>query len=273
MAQHIVCLTFDFDAVSGWIARGFTSPTPVSRGEFAVVGARRVLALLARHGIKSTLFVPGHTIETYPEICRLVHEQGHEIAHHGYAHEAPATLSREAEAAVLRRGNEIIRRLTGQFARGYRSPSWDLSPHTVELLLEHGFLYDSSMMADDYRPYRARKGDRIPNDAPMIFGDETSLVEMPVSWSLDDMPHFEYVRYRDRMLAGMQGTEPVLRNWLDEFAYMQSETDNGVLTYTFHPEVIGRGYRMLMLGRMIDELKARGAVFSRQDAVVQEFSN
>ena len=78
MTQHIVCLTFDFDAISGWIARGFTTPTPVSRGEFGVVGARRVLALLRRFDIRATWFVPGHTIETYRESCAEVAEDRHE---------------------------------------------------------------------------------------------------------------------------------------------------------------------------------------------------
>jgi hypothetical protein len=50
---------------------------------------------------------------------------------------------------------------TGRKARGYRSPSWDLSPHSVELMLKHGFVYDSSMMGDDYTPYYARQGDVI----------------------------------------------------------------------------------------------------------------
>ena len=49
----------------------------------------------------------------------------------------------------------------GHYARGYRSPSWDLSPHSVDLFLQHGFTYDSSMMGDDYTPYYARQGDVI----------------------------------------------------------------------------------------------------------------
>ena len=35
MPRHIVCLTFDFDTQSGFIARGMTTPTPLSRGENA----------------------------------------------------------------------------------------------------------------------------------------------------------------------------------------------------------------------------------------------
>ena len=113
MPRHLVCLTFDFDALSLWIARGMMSPTPISQGEFGAVGAERILALLDAHAIPATWFIPGHTLETYPALCARIHAAGHEIGNHGYAHEAPVGLTREAEEAVLLRGNEAIRRITG----------------------------------------------------------------------------------------------------------------------------------------------------------------
>jgi peptidoglycan/xylan/chitin deacetylase (PgdA/CDA1 family) len=271
MARHLVCLTFDFDALSSWIYRGATTPTPLSRGEFGAVGAERILALLAERGIASTWFIPGHTIETYPAFCARVHAAGHEIGHHGYLHEPPGELAREAEEAVLVRGNEAIARLTGAQARGYRSPAWDLSPHTIDLLLAHGFVYDSSLMGHDYLPYRARTGDVITRDGPARFGPETRLIELPISWSLDDYPHFEYVRAPAFSQQGLQAAQGVLANWLDEFRYMARTVEWGVLTYTFHPQVIGRGYRMLLLERLIAGLAEQGATFVRMDAAAAEF--
>jgi peptidoglycan/xylan/chitin deacetylase (PgdA/CDA1 family) len=272
MPRHLVCLTFDFDAMSLWIARGMTSPTPISQGEFGVIGAERILALLGSPGIPSTWFIPGHTIETYPAVCERIHAAGHEIGHHGYAHEAPVRLSRDEEAAVLVRGNEAIRRLTGAPAAGYRSPAWDLSPHSVDLLLAHGFVYDSSMMANDYTPYRARRGDVIAPNQPARFGETTSLIEMPVSWTLDDFPHFEYLWTATHLQQGLSRGEDVLANWLDDFRYLKRTQEWGVITYTFHPQVIGRGHRMLVLERLIAELAGMGATFSRMDAVAQEFA-
>jgi peptidoglycan-N-acetylglucosamine deacetylase len=272
MARHLVCLTFDFDALSLWIARGMVTPTPVSRGEFGVVGAERVLRLLERHGIAATWFIPGHTIEAYPEICARIHRAGHEIGNHGYLHEPPATLARQQEEAVLLRGNAAIRRITGSDPRGYRSPSWDLSPHTIALLLAHGFLYDSSMMAHDALPYRARTGDRLPADGPPTFGAATDLIEMPVSWSLDDYPHFEYFRGPAHLQEGLRRGADVLDNWVDDFRYMAQTTAWGVLTYTFHPQVIGRGHRMLVLDRLIEAVKAMGAEFLRMDVAAEEFA-
>jgi peptidoglycan/xylan/chitin deacetylase (PgdA/CDA1 family) len=271
MARHIVCLTFDFDAMSGFIARGMTTPTPISRGEFGVVASERILALLRRHEIPTTWFIPGHTIETYPAACAKVVEARHEIGHHGWTHVPPANLSREAEETGLVRANEAIRKLSGQVARGYRSPSWDLSPHTIELLLKHGFLYESSMMGHDYLPYRARQGDIIELEKPAVLGPETKLVEMPISWTLDDYPHFEFVRTSTAILGGLKPASGVLENWYDDFDYMTRIMDWGIITYTCHPFVIGRGHRMLMLERLIEKLRARGAVFLTMEAAAREW--
>ena len=103
ISRHIACLTIDLDAMSGWVARGMTTPTPVSRGEFGIIGAARILALLDKYAIRSTWFVPGVVIGTYPEVCARIVEHGHEIAHHGWTHVPSATLSRAGREAAPRR--------------------------------------------------------------------------------------------------------------------------------------------------------------------------
>ena len=261
MPAHIVCLTFDFDAMSGFIARGLTSPTPISRGEFGAVATPRILDLLARHRIRATWFIPGHTLETYPAICRRVAAAGHEIGHHGWTHVPPNDMSKELEEEGLLRGIDAIRAMTGKAPSGYRSPSWDLSPHSVGLLLKHEFIYDSSMMGHDWMPYRVRRDDVIELQAPVKFGPQTRLIEMPISWSTDDYPHFEFLRQGNTILQGMMNANDVLSNWTDDFLYMKRNTDWGVLTYTMHPYVIGRGHRRLMLERLIERLSAEGAQF------------
>jgi peptidoglycan/xylan/chitin deacetylase (PgdA/CDA1 family) len=272
MAKHIVCITFDFDAMSGFIARGMTSPTPISRGEFgADVATPRLLALLKKYKIQTSWYIPGHTLETYPARCREVFDAGHEIGHHGWTHVPPALLTRDKEEEGLTRANEQIKKLTGRYARGYRSPSWDLSPHSIELLLKHGFMYDSSMMGDDYTPYRVRQGDVIELEKPAVFGKPTKLIEMPISWTLDDYPHFEFIRTKDWILPGLMNYNLVLENWINDFLYMQKSLKWGVITYTFHPFVIGRGGRMLMLEKLIKKLKAEDAVFMTLEDAVAEY--
>lgn len=270
MPRHIVCLTFDFDAQSGFISRGLTTPTPLSRGEFGIVGAARILDLLKAHGIRSTWFVPGFTIETYPAVCEALVRAGHEIGHHSWTHTAPALQTREQEEQDMVRANEAIRRLTGSKARGYRSPAWDLSANTIDLLLAQGFEYDSSLMGADYRPYRARRGDVVELGKPLGFGEETSLVEMPISWTMDDHPHFEFMRLPNSVMPGLQSPRTVLEGWRDEFLYMKKSVDWGVLTYTMHPYVIGRGYRMLHFEQLVDRLVHEGAVFMTMEEAARE---
>ena len=108
MKRHIACLSFDFDAWSGLTARGLTTPTPVSRGEFGTVAVPRILKLLERRHISATFFIPGIVIETYPELSRQIHDAGHELGNHGWTHFPPSTLSPEDEERDLLRSSERI---------------------------------------------------------------------------------------------------------------------------------------------------------------------
>ena len=271
MADLFVCLTFDHDNVSGNISRSAVTPTAISRGDFGIVAVPRILKLLAGNDIPSTWFIPGHTIESYPSCVGAVHRAGHEIGHHGWTHRIPATMSPEEEEAELVRGIETIERLTGARPRGYRSPSWDLSPVTLDLLLKHGFAYDSSMMGHDYSPYQARAGDVVSLQEPMRFGADTALVEMPISWSLDDFPVFEFSTRPNGILPGNMNARLAVENWINEFRYMRKHESWGVLTYTFHPHVIGRGHRMFMLEHMIEVLKQEGAKFVTMETALGEY--
>ena len=154
--QFVVCMTYDFDALSGrWRPPDYATPAPtsepglphppparpplsqegegpfgrvppvLSRGEFGILGMERILELLASHGVSGSFFVPGHTVETFPAMTRKIHEQGHEIAHHGWTHRRPDDIYAEggveAERAELERGIEAIRAVTGAAPTGYRS--------------------------------------------------------------------------------------------------------------------------------------------------------
>jgi peptidoglycan/xylan/chitin deacetylase (PgdA/CDA1 family) len=258
-----VCLTFDFDAISLWIGpMGAKSPSMISRGEFGVVGVGRILRLLDREAIPATFFVTGHTAETYPEQTRAIAAAGHEIGHHGYLHENPIDLSPEAEERVMERGLDALASVAGVRPVGYRSPSWDNSPRTIGLLLKYGFRYESSLMADDFTPYWCRTGDVIDPNGPYRFGQTVDLVEVPVSWLLDDFPHFEYIRLPNRVSPGLSAASKVEEIWRDEFDFMVRDVPNGVFTLTMHPQVIGRGHRILMLERLIAHFRAAGAQFT-----------
>ncbi len=256
-----VCLSFDFDAMSVWISSFKTdSPNALSRGEFGRVGAHRVLDLLRERGIPSTWFIPGHTIEAFPEACRQVVEDGHEVGHHGYCHENPRSLSDEEERNVLLRGSALIEKLSGAKPVGYRAPAGSFSGRTIGLLTELGFRYDSSMMGDDFSPYYCRVGDEAPVDSPFVFGRSVDLVELPFSWNLDDFPAFEYTATRRGIQQGLADPDRVYAIWRDEFRYLYDRIGSGVFVLTMHPQTIGRGHRMLMLERLLDDMAGREGV-------------
>lgn len=261
MPGATICLTFDFDAISLWLARGQRTPGPVSRGEFGAHAIPRILKLLRERDLPATFFIPGHTVETYPDQCRAIAEAGHEIALHGYLHEPVSTLDREQELTVAQRSRDAIRRVTGYQAVGNRTPSWDFTEHTVDVLLELGCEYDSSLMATDYTPYHARRGDVADPAGPYVFGEPTDLVELPVSWSLDDYPQFEYLRSDSVVLPGLRRPAEVFANFLDDVDYLLREVPGGVCVLTFHPQVVGRGHRMLGLERLLDACLERPVRF------------
>ncbi|MYI15392.1 MAG: polysaccharide deacetylase [Acidimicrobiaceae bacterium] len=258
-----VLLTFDFDALCIWLTMmGTTAPGTLSRGEFgARVGADRVLRLLRDFDIRSTWFVPGHTIDTFSDVCSRVVEAGHEIQHHGYAHEPLEGLDRATEARYLEQGMEAIERLTGRAPVGYRSPSWNLNPHSPQLLTDYGFQYDSSLMAHDLRMYWPRDGDGLEADGSYSFGEPTSIVEVPVSWNLDDFPPFTFVW--EPLRPGYGSTEVIGGDWLDHIDYALEHEPNGVVNITMHPQVTGRVHVLRMVERVLQQIAGRPGLHFR----------
>jgi peptidoglycan/xylan/chitin deacetylase (PgdA/CDA1 family) len=266
-----VALTFDHDSISDGVRRGDT-PVKMSHAEFGVrVGAPRILELLAARGIASTWFVPGHTLTTFPESTAAIVAGGHEVACHGWFHEDFAELSRDEERATIERCAEAVRAVTGERPKGWRAPYWSLGDASLEAIADAGFVYDSSLMADDYRLYRVRLGDRHSVAEGSRFGEESELVEVPISWALDDWPHFEPTAATGR--DGLSAPSKVLEIWTEELRYAYDHAPGGLLTVTMHPECIGRGHRMAMLERFIDAATALdGVVFDRLDRYVAAWS-
>ena len=242
--QCVAMLTFDVDGVSSWLNRNpdyINHPSLMSQAEYGPsVATPRILDILDAHAIKASFYIPGYVAETHVDLVKEIADRGHEVGHHGYMHESPSTLSAEEEKGVLERGSEILKGITGQAPVGYRSPGWELSEHSLDFLSSLGFQYDSSLMGDD-APYTVK--------APAT-GKE--LVELPISWLLDDAPNFVYAPVADR-LGPMRGPDEVFANWAAEFEglYRYGRSFN----LTMHPQFIGRPGRLLMLERLIDHIR------------------
>ena len=246
---------FDFDAASVWMSSfGKTSQAYASRGEYgAVVAVPRILDMLDKYGIKSTFFIPGHTVDTFPEACKEIVARGHEVGHHGYAHEDPTDLEQNEEERIMIKGLEALDRI-GVKPIGYRSPGFDFSPNTITILEKHGFKYDSSLMGNDYYPYNPRHC-TINFDKGNEFSEPSTIVEMPASWYLDDFPHFEFVMSR----TGMKPPSQVFEIWKSHFDYGVQNIKGGMVVVALHPQVIGRPHAIMMLEEFIKYVLDNGA--------------
>ena len=114
-------------------------------------------------------------------------------------------------------------------------------------------------------------GEVLASGVLISIGRATPLVEVPVSWTLDDYPHFEFVRTSTSVLQGLMNARGVVQNWIDDFMYLRDNLEWGIITYTFHPFVIGRGHRMIVLEELIRTLLDHGAAFMRVEDAVGEY--
>jgi peptidoglycan-N-acetylglucosamine deacetylase len=246
-ARVAVGLSFDLDNETGSLRDNLSSPSLLSQGQYGSrAGLPRVLGLLDRHGIAVSFFVPAVSAMIYPEsIKAITASRRHEIGLHGWIHERNSQLDRATERDLLTRAAKTLESMTGTRPVGMRTPSWDYSPHTIEIAKELQLVYDSSLMADD-RPYEV-----------MAAGQPTGIVELPVEWILDDYPYF----WMDRAstIRPTMNPDEVLSIWRAEFDGAYQE--RGMFILTMHPHVIGHRARIAMLDQLIAYMKTKPGVW------------
>jgi peptidoglycan/xylan/chitin deacetylase (PgdA/CDA1 family) len=231
-ARAACAFTFDLDAETLWLARGIREPIALSQGRFGPIEALpRILDLLKGAGIRATFFIPAWVADHYPDAVQAVVAGGHEVGCHGDEHERVSEVEPAQEERILVKSLEVLTKHAACRPTGYRAPGWQFSERTLGLLVRHGFDYSSNMM-DRLTPYLH----------PPVDG--RSLVEIPVSWVLDDAPYFLFTGQRSLEPPG-----PVLQAWLTEFDGISE--GGGVTNFTFHPQLIGRPSRLACLRELI----------------------
>ncbi|MDX1393783.1 MAG: polysaccharide deacetylase [Gemmatimonadota bacterium] len=237
-ARVAVLLSFDVDNETVWLRNGDTSVGGLSQGEYgARVGLGRVLDLLDEFDIPASFFAPAMSFTLAPQQVEAIQASGrHEIGIHGWIHERNNQLPRAEEERLLRLALDRMTELTGERPVGYRAPSWNFSDATLDLLLELGFLYDSSLMADD-RPYEL-----------LADGEATGMVELPVDWILDDAPLF------NPLGTSYASPREVLQVYKDEFDVAYEEGTMFLLT--MHPHYIGHRSRIVILRELIEHIRS-----------------
>lgn len=241
-----VMVTFDFDAellrksVIGKREIGFSD---TSRGQYGPdEGLARCLAMLKRQNLRTTFFIPGRIAELYPDKVQQIAQAGHELAYHGYMHEATVDMPAEEEQANMAKSEELLARFSGRQPVGYRGPL-DLLPNcALQLMQKRGYLYCSTLKDCDWA--------YIHEDYP--------VVELPTEPTLDDFSWFYFSYADEATITCSYPVDYVYDVWKDNFDELANEGDK-VMVLKLHPQLIGRSSRVRMLERFIAYMKANGA--------------
>jgi peptidoglycan/xylan/chitin deacetylase (PgdA/CDA1 family) len=256
-ARCAVALSFDCDHETFELGAGGEAIGRLAWGEFGRrVGVPRILALLGRHGVPATFFIPAVAALIGPDEPRRIADAGHEVGIHGWIHENTSLLPRAVERDAMLRARDTLERLSGQRPVGHRAAQWDTSTNTVELVRELGLLYDSSLMADE-EPYEL-----------LLDGQPTGVVEVPVEWLRDDAVYFLF--NRNPPTRPYATPEDVLGIFKREFDAAWEE--GSVFQLVMHPFVIGYRSRIWILDELIRHAAGRGDVWFATHAEVARYA-
>ncbi|BGP22243.1 hypothetical protein JCM10295v2_001122 [Rhodotorula toruloides] len=282
MPKRILCtIGVDVDACAGWLGSygGENSPNDMSRGCFAAeVGVPRLLKLFKEKGdMKTSFFIPGHSLDSFPKEMAMVRDAGHEIGLHGYSHENPVAMTLEQQRDVLDHTYKQLTNFCGKPPVGSVAPWWEASKEGIELLLEKGIEYDHSSQAHDCMPFYTRdedtwtKIDFKSSSAhdwmhPLKKGKLTKLVNIPANWYLGellsvhaDLPPHMFIKAAPNS-HGFVDADVTLKLWKKHFWYFYHNYDWCVFPLTLHPDTAGRPHVLLAVAELIDYINEHEGV-------------
>jgi polysaccharide deacetylase family protein (PEP-CTERM system associated) len=141
----------------------------------------RLLDIFAEESVRATFFVLGWVAERYPRLVREIANRGHEVASHGYAHRLVYDQTRDAFRDDVRRAKSILEDASEQRVRGYRAPSYSITPRSLwalDVLIEEGYSYDSSIFPIRHDRYGIPVSARHPYALKRAAG---AITEVPAS--------------------------------------------------------------------------------------------
>lgn len=172
---------FQVNAFEPYVSRD-AWPTYESRVER---NTDQLLQLCADHGATGTFFTLGWVAERHPALVRRIAEAGHEVASHGYWHQRIPTVSEAVFRNDVRRARAVLEDAAGAPVTGYRAPSFSLTddvPWAARILVEEGYLYDSSRFPIARPGYGTASGGRTPH---YLQTDAGPLAEYPpATWTV-----------------------------------------------------------------------------------------
>ncbi len=180
-------------------------PSQWDRCESRVLAnVEKILFLFSRFSVKATFFVLGYVAERSPEVVRIIHREGHEIASHGFGHLQIYKQNRDEFLEDLLRARGLIEGIIGERVIGYRAPEWSIckgkrdSFWALDLLVQNGFLYDSSIAPLRFigiptastRPYTVSgPSGEIKEFPPLVMGSHIGNLPIGGGWGLRIFPY------------------------------------------------------------------------------------
>lgn len=141
----------------------------------------RILDILDEYGLRATFFVLGWVADRRPALVREISRRGHEIACHGYGHQLIYRLSPQEFRADVSKAKAILEDLCGERVNGYRAPSYSITAKSLwalDILVEEGFSYDSSIFPITHDIYGIPGGKRFPHEISTHAGN---IHEFPIT--------------------------------------------------------------------------------------------
>ena len=141
----------------------------------------RILDMLDEFSLRATFFVLGWVAQRCPSLVKEIHRRGHEIACHGYGHQLIFRHSPQEFRRDVSKAKNILEDLCGEQVHGYRAPSYSITTNSLwalDVLVEEGFAYDSSIFPITHDIYGIPDGKRFPHKISTHSG---TIQEFPIS--------------------------------------------------------------------------------------------
>ncbi|MFH0781448.1 MAG: XrtA system polysaccharide deacetylase [Pseudomonadota bacterium] len=177
------CLTIDVEdyfqvnAFAPYIRQDQWGSFPLRVGD----NTHRILDILDSYNIKATFFVLGWVADKLPKLTQEIHQRGHEIASHGYYHELIYAIGSDRFRADIRKSKMLLEDQIGARVNGYRAPTYSITHKSIwalEVLVEEGFSYDSSIFPIIHDTYGIPGSQRFPHTIQTKAGP---LLEFPLT--------------------------------------------------------------------------------------------
>jgi polysaccharide deacetylase family protein (PEP-CTERM system associated) len=140
-----------------------------------------LLDLFEFHNARATFFILGWVAQKFPTLVRKIANCGHEVACHGYYHRSILNQNPDEFRFDIRRAKSLLEDIAGEMVDGYRAPTYSITSQTLwalEILIEEGFRYDSSIFPVHHDRYGIPHAGRFPYIIHCLSGD---ILEFPPS--------------------------------------------------------------------------------------------